>query len=172
MGGPGRDAIFKVGINCVALGSAFDGVRRDSQGALCQRTERRVDLFVDLAQLEQRVRMSVQGAGERVRIEHFKNDPGVMLVVISQAQQIDHHRAHLGVASEEIGGLRHASRAHARSNHADEGTSDFRLNVSVIPRETGTHNRAETAGGLAGSPKKVKVGSRLGSDAELMCRSF
>ncbi len=52
------------------------------------------------------------------------------------------------MVSEELIGVRHAKALHAWANHANEGAGDFGLNVSVIPRETGTHNRAGIAGGL------------------------
>jgi len=151
--GPGRDAIFEAGIDGVALGRAFNGVRGDGQGALRERSERRVNLFVDLAKFQQRVGVSVQAAGNNVGIEHFKNDAAVMLVVIGQAQQIHHRGVKIGVVGEEISGLGHSDRSHAGADHADESSRDFWLNVSMIPGETGAHNRAETAGG-----REEKVG--------------
>src|SRR3984893_16803223 len=91
--------------------------------------------------------MSVRAGGQGARVQHFEDHPAVMKVVILQAEQIHHRRADIGVVREEISGFRHTEGSHPGANHTDEGSRDLWLNVSVIPRETGTHKRAEAAGG-------------------------
>jgi hypothetical protein len=119
--------------------------------------------------------MKAQTVGKSVRIEHFKGDAAVMLIIIRQTEQIHHRWADIGVVREEISELGHADPSHAGANHTDESSGDLGLNVTVIPRETCANKQVGNLLDVKkkfGSPKKVKVGSRFESDAKLICRSF
>jgi hypothetical protein len=98
--------------------------------------------------------VKAQAVGKSVRVEHFKDDAAVMLIIIHQAEQIHHRWADIGVVREEISGLGYADPSHAGANHTDESSGDLGLNVTVIPREACANKRRRK---FAGGEEKVRI---------------
>ena len=70
-------------------------------------SERRVDLLVDLPELQQRIGMRVQAARQDIAIEQFKDHAAVMLVVVLETEERHHRWAQVHMVGEEIVGLSH-----------------------------------------------------------------
>src|ERR1700740_1474615 len=79
--GPCRDHILKVVIDHVASRSAGDRIGGEPQGVLRQFAERRVNFLVDLPELQQRVRMGVQAAGQNFGVEELDDRAATVFVI-------------------------------------------------------------------------------------------
>src|SRR6266481_6227631 len=71
------------------------------------------------------------------------------------------------MVGEEIAWLSYADWPHARSSHGNKRPRNFRLNVAVVPRETGAHDRIRIAGSL-----EEEIGIAKKSESRIAVRIY
>src|ERR1700733_2752907 len=101
--------------------------------------------------------MFVQASRQDVVVHKFQDHPAVMLVIVLEAGEEHHGWPHVYVVGEEIARLSHTQILHARTHDADERARDLRLNVAVIPCETGADGSSGTRICRGGLEEEIRI---------------
>src|SRR5206468_8274677 len=127
-------------------GSALDRVRRGGERAERERSERRRDLLVDVAKLDDGVAVGAELDGQLGSREEREDGRSVLLVAVPQAEYGKHRRADVGVVRPRVADA--PAVLDPGPDHAQPGAADVFGRISVAPREVVVDAGRGSVGGV------------------------